>query len=123
MVLRKPASQRNIGVDRIVNSVGRTGSQKLGSDWVGAAQQVGDGHVIFGFQPAVAVAEPDDLPGNVGIVAAAGVPDSSIDQHGAAWFDAKRFCAGGVGQSVFGAIELVVEVRTRHNQCVASSGF
>jgi len=123
VVLGEPASEGDVGVDRVVDAVGGSGSQKLGSDGVGGVKQVGDGHVVFGFQPAVAVAQPDDLSREVGIVAATRVPDASIDQHGVSWFDAKRFCAGGVRQSVFGAIEFVVEVRTRHDQRVASSGF
>ena len=109
-VLGEPASEWDVGVDRVVDAVGGAGSQELGSDWVGGFEQVRYGHVVFGFQPAVAIAQPDNLSCEVGIVAAARVPDSSIDQHCAARFHAKRFCAGRVRQSVFRAIEFVVEV-------------
>ena len=110
VVFGEPASEGDVGVDGIVDAVGGAGSQKLGSDWVSGFEQVGHGHVVFGFQPPVAVAQPDNPASDVRIVAAARVPDATIDQYGAAGFDAKRFCSGGVRQSVFRAVEFVVEV-------------
>ena len=110
MVLSKPASQRDVRVDGVVDAVGGTGSQKLGSDRVGTVQQVGHGHVVLRFQPAVAVAQPENFAGEVGFVAAAGMPDATIDQNGAAWFDAKWFGIRRIRQSVFRAIEFVDEL-------------
>lgn len=123
VVLGEPASEWDIGINRVVDAVGGACSQELGSDWVDRFEQMGDGHFIFGFQPAIAVAEPDDFSSEVRIVAAARVPDATIDEYRAARFNAKRFCTGRVRQSVFGTVEFVVEVRTGHDQRVASTGF
>jgi len=120
----QPSAQGDILRGRVVRAVGGDAvTKELSADGVEARVKLRHSHFVLGPQPAVAVAEPHHLAGEFGFIGAARVPNASVDQYGRASGHAQWLSAGRVALAVLWAIDGVLQMRTGHDERVASAGL